>query len=129
MLLFAAKIAEPHSKKDMRNFWLGCVGIRKDGALVFSQNGAVFSTTISNYQFLPECHAECRTLRKMDRGGILYVSRILRKDQSLAMAMPCGMCQVKIKSKDIRKVYYSINESQFGVWYVREDIHRIYDDR
>ncbi len=126
LLLFAAKIALPDSGKDWRGFWIGAVGIRKDGTMVFSKNGAFFSTTVDDYQAIPQVHAEGRVLRKMDFGGTLYVARVARKDQSLQMARPCGMCQVKIKSKGIKKVYYTINDHQYGVWYVKKNIDRVY---
>ena len=126
LLLFAAKIALPPDKNDMRNFWLGCVGIRKDGAMVFSRNGAVYSTSVEDYQLIPIGHAECRAIKKMDWGGTLYVARVLRKDKSIAMAKPCSICQTKIKAKGITKVYYTINPNQYGIWDVKKDTDRIY---
>jgi len=129
LLLFAAKVALPDDGKDWRGFWIGAVGIRKDGTMVFSKNGAFFSTTVNDYQAVPEVHAEGRVLRKMDFGGTLYVARVARKDRSLQMARPCGMCQVKIRSKGIKKVYYTINDKQFGVWYPKSDKDRIYRAR
>ena len=126
MLLFAAKIALPDEENDNRGFWLGCVGLRSDGTLVFSKNGSVFSTITENYQLLPGSHAECRVLRKMDWGGTLYVARVARKDRTIAMARPCPICQVKIKAKGIKKVYYSINPTQWGVWNPKTDTDRIY---
>jgi deoxycytidylate deaminase len=94
--------------------------------MVFSRNGAVYSTKVEDYQLLPEAHAECRALRKMDYGGTLYVSRISKRDKSLVMARPCPMCQIKIRAKGVKKVFYSINEFQFGVWTVRSDSDKIY---
>jgi tRNA(Arg) A34 adenosine deaminase TadA len=121
----AAKIAVPELN-DTRNFWLGCVGVRKDGAVVSSKNGAVLSTAVANYHLLPSSHAECRALRKMDYGGILYVTRIARRDRLFAMAKPCFMCQIKIRAKNIKKVYYTINNYKFGVWDVKKDIFKEY---
>jgi tRNA(Arg) A34 adenosine deaminase TadA len=129
LLLFAAKIACPDDSNDDRNFWLGCVGLRKDGAMVFSKNGAVFSTTVEDYRLLPGSHAEGRVLRKMDWGGVLYVARVTRKDRSLAMARPCPMCMIKIKAKGIKKVFYTINQNQFGVYCPSSDKDRIYNVR
>lgn len=124
MLEFAAKIALPTNFEfDKRSFWLGCVGIRRDGALVFSRNGATYSTIMEDYQLIPEAHAECRALKKMDYGGELYVARVRRRDRDIALSMPCGMCSIKIKSKGIKRVYYTINNSQYGIWYIKDDKH------
>jgi cytidine deaminase len=126
MLLMAAKIALPTNDQDARAFWLGAIGIRKDGAIVVARNGAVHSTIIENYQLIPGAHAEGRILRKIDWGGTIFVARVLKKDRSLAMSSPCDMCRTRIKSKGIKKVYYTINESQYGIWDVRKDVDRVY---
>jgi tRNA(Arg) A34 adenosine deaminase TadA len=127
MLLFAAKIAIPNFN-DKRHFWLGCIGLRRDGALVHSKNGAVYSTIVDDYQLIPESHAECRVLRKMDYGGVLYVARVMRKDMSLAMARPCPMCMIKIKSKGIKKVYYTVNNYQYGLFIVKSNHDTIFSN-
>jgi len=129
LLLFAAKIALPDNFKDWRGFWLGAVGIRKDGTMVYSKNGTFFSTAVDDYQAIPQVHAEGRVLRKMDFGGTLYVARVSREDRSLKMARPCRMCQVRIKSKGIKKVYYTINNKQYGIWYPKLDVDKIYHAR
>ena len=125
LLLLAAKIAEPQSN-DLRRFWVGAIGKRKDGKAVFSKNGAVHTTAydMKRYQYIPISHAECRVIRKMDCGGVLYVARVAREDRSLKMSRPCSMCQNKIKSRGIKKVFYTINNTQYGVWYVdkNEDV-------
>lgn len=126
ILLMAAKVALPNNRSDIRDFWLGCVGVRKDGALVFSKNGAVYSTTVEDYQLIPDAHAEGRVLRKMDWGGTLYVARVKRKDGSLAMARPCPMCQNRIRGRGIKKVFYTINQNQYGVWFVKDNFDRVY---
>lgn len=127
LIRMAAKIALPTSDNDARDFWLGCIGIRNDGAMIFSKNGAVFSTDIENYHFIPEAHAECRAVKKMDSGGILYVARVRKKNKDLALAAPCMMCQIKIKARGISKVYFSINENQYGIWLVKKDSFRTFD--
>jgi hypothetical protein len=79
MLLLAAKIALPSNdhSTDYRRFWLGCVGVRSDGPMIFSKNGAaMFSTPVKRYQLIPTSHAECRTIQKMDSGGTIYVARV-----------------------------------------------------
>lgn len=123
----AALVSLPSSDNDNRNFWLGCIGIREDGALVASKNGAVeFSSTVENYQLLPSSHAEGRVLRKLGKKGILYIARVSKEDRSLKLASPCGMCCVRIKSFDVSRVYYTINNFQYGIWNLKKDQHTIH---
>jgi len=126
-LLEAADLALPTNKYDLRSFWLGAVGIRRDGATVYARNGAVsFSSSVQMINVNVNSHAETRLLRKLGKDGVIFVSRVLRKDRSLAMARPCPDCQQKIRAHRVKKVYYTINDSQYGVWFPREDKDRVY---
>lgn len=113
---------------DCRDFLLGCVGRRRDGAIVHSNNGAYRSEMpfVTNSYQLPTVHAEGRVLRKLDSGGEIYVARLSKKTGMFAMARPCGMCQVLIQSKKCKKVYYSINATQYGVWYPDRDVDVVF---
>lgn len=126
MLELAGRVARPTDAYDPRNFWLGCVGIRKDGVIVSAKNSPVYSTQVENYQLLPTAHAEGRVLRKLGRGGELYVARIAKSTGGFAMSRPCGMCQVRIKSFNVKRVHYTLNETQFGIWYPETDIDKVY---
>ena len=117
LLLAAAKAASP-DVDDSRNFWLGCVGIRQDGVRVYSKNGASrVSDTIENFQPLPYAHAEARLLRKLGKGGIVFVARVAKKDYALTMARPCGKCIQLLKAADVERVYYTINDFQYGIFF------------
>jgi len=124
MLKMAAKVSLPNSITDPRNFWLGCVGIRKDGAIVTAKNGAVHSSSIE-YRTIQSAHAEGRVLRKCGRGGILYVARVAKLTRQFAMAYPCEPCQAAIRAMSVKRVIYSINESQYGIWDVAADNNRV----
>jgi len=127
MLRLAGKVAMPTSEIDRRNFYLGCIGIRRDGVLVSAKNGATeYFDTVPYYNLIPNSHAEGRCLRKLGHGGILYVARILKGNGSLAMARPCEMCAIRIKSARIKKVYYSINEENYGLWLPQDDRDRVF---
>lgn len=129
LLIEAARIALPNDDNDSRGFWLGCIGIREDGTQVKSKNGSVqFSNTVQYYQLVPSSHAEGRVLRKLGKNGVLYVARVAKKDGKLAMAMPCKMCAIRIASFKVNKVYYTINEYQYGIWHVDDDYHVIHSD-
>lgn len=133
ILQAAGELAKPSDYgSDTRAFWLGCIGIRKDGAVVSSRNGSIhnmFSNDIVDVKSERSCeyHAEGRALRKMDRGGILYVSRVSRKNKAFAMARPCPLCQARIRAKKIEKVYYSISNNQYGIYYPQRDYDKIFD--
>lgn len=122
----AAQIALPSTDRDHRDYWLGCVGVREDGTTVASKNGAVeFRTSVKSYQLLPTSHAEGRVLRKLGKGGTIFVARVSKKDRSLVMARPCGICQVRLRSFKVLKVYYTINDNQYGIWYPHSDTDKI----
>lgn len=123
----AAQIALPSIEKDYRDYWLGAIGIRDDGVMVSAKNGAAFfRTAIKSYHLLPSSHAEGRVLRKLGGGGTMFVARVSKKDGSLVMARPCGMCQVRSRSAKVVKVYYTINSSEYGVWYPDSDTDKIF---
>lgn len=121
----AAKIAtiEEYYK---RNFLLGCVGIRRDGAIVSAKNGAVISSTFDQYRIISDAHAECRVLRKLGKGGVLYVSRVLKKDGTYAMAKPCKVCSARIQHAKVQKVFFTIDQEHYGVWFPELDVYKIY---
>ncbi len=122
----AARIALPNNDYDKRSFWLGCVGIREDGAVVSSRNGSTaFSSSVEHYQLVPSSHAEGRVLRKLGKNGIIFVARIAKKDGSRQMSCPCVMCAVRIRGFGVKKVYYTINPKQYGIWSVKNDTHII----
>lgn len=126
MLMRAAEVALP-TNYDNRSFWLGCVGIRDDGAVVVAKNGAVkFSTSIENYQLIPSSHAEGRVIRKLGSNGIVFVARVSKKDHSLSMARCCPMCETRLRSAKVKKVYYTINAEYYGLFNLKEDNDRVF---
>lgn len=128
MFIDAALHSLPNDCSDNRSFWLAAVGIRHDGCKVLSRNGNCnFAETMKRYQKIPINHAEGRLVKKMGKEGTIYVARISRMDGSFAMAKPCHMCSVIIKARSISKVYYSVNNTQYGVWYPQTDKDRIFN--
>ena len=95
------------AKNDCRQYRFGAVGIRKDGTIVISRN-------IPTRCPEPRAHAESRIARKLNKGSIIYVIRIDRKN-NLTMARPCKSCQRVMLRKGVKKVYYSINPQEYGV--------------
>jgi tRNA(Arg) A34 adenosine deaminase TadA len=91
-----------------RKFWLGAIGIRRDGTTVYATNGGVPG------QRTPTAHAEFRLSRKLDVGSIVFVARSLRKDSSMANARPCRNCEMAMRNRGVSKVYYTINSDEYG---------------
>jgi len=112
---------------DERNFLLGAIGVRQDGVSVSAKNGAVISSTYDDYRIISDAHAECRVIRKLGKYGIIYVSRVLKKDGTFAMARPCGGCQLRIRAAKVKKVYYTVNNSQYGIWDPITDRDEVYN--
>lgn len=128
LLLLAAKVAMPTIDNDKRSFFLGAIGIRNDGAVVCSKNGACeFSTSIKEYQLQPNAHAEGRVLRKLGKNGIIFVARVSKRDGSLAMSRPCSMCRTRLKGFKVKKVYYTIDSLHYGIWDPKTDKDRIFE--
>lgn len=106
-LEIAGKLAS--SKNDQRHFILSAIAIRSDGAIVKSINSPV-----------PEpnrvVHAEYKVCKKIDAGATVYVARIKNIDgkQVFAMARPCHDCMKLLKSKKVKRVYYTIGSNEFG---------------
>jgi len=129
-LQLAAQAAMPTDNCDMREFWIGCVGIRTDGAVIISKNSSIYTTDVGdNFQIIPMVHAEPRALRKLNWGSIMFVARVMRNNNEYGMARPCPTCQIFIKSKGIKKVYYTINSKFYGVFYPKSDTDRIFKIR
>ena len=105
----AAKLAA-QSKDDQKNFFLGCIALRKDGVLVSSTNQTVIEHKT------PSAHAEARVLRKAGWGAILWVARVLKDRQTWANAKPCSFCRTLIANKNVQKVYYTIGPNEYGIW-------------
>lgn len=102
-LNMAAGVALSGSKR--RNYMIGAVGIRSDGAIVVSYNG--------HSQF-PErtIHAEYRCAKKLDSGAVVYVARI-RIDGSWGNAKPCHSCMKTLISRGVSKIYYTTGINTF----------------
>jgi len=97
-------------KDDIRHYNLGAVGIRGDGATVSTCNGP--SPTPNR-----EMHAECRLTKMLDYDAIVYVARVL-KNGEYGMAMPCHSCIKALKSRRVKKVYFTRGGSDFGILYL-----------
>lgn len=122
MLQRAVDLAATTKDQD-KNFFLGCIGLRKDGVYVCSTNETIVT------QKTPSSHAEARALRKCGQGSILWVARVLKDKVTWANAKPCMTCRALIINKMVDKIYYTIGPNEYGVWIPRKydkdrEIHR-----
>ncbi len=103
-LELAAKVSR--LKDDARTYYHGAVGLRRDGVLVAASNGNPRSPE-------PKHHCEYRLLRKLGKGGTVFLVRTLA-DGTWADTTPCSHCQKAIRSRGVRCVYFT---SADRVWY------------
>lgn len=115
----AAQIALPTDPNDPRTFLIGAVGLRSDGVIVSARNGAIKgkgTVTLKSGWCFPSAHAEVRCSRKMDYNGVVYVARVSSSEsRELMLARPCRACLQAMRARKIKKVYYSVSSSEYGV--------------
>ena len=98
-----------YNNDSRRNFFLGAVGIRKDGAIVRASN---LSCEVPSRQY----HAEYRCAMKLDYGAPeVYVARLRLDTLEFGIAKPCFSCEKVLRSKGVRRVYYSIGPTEYDV--------------
>lgn len=91
---------------DRKHFQLAAIGIRADGTTVASTN---IRTPIR----CRSAHAETRLSRKLDVGSVVYVARASKLGE-WAMARPCENCQKTLRTRGVKRVYYTVGPSEFG---------------
>lgn len=104
-LKVAGKIASQGGS--YKHYFLGAVGVRKDGAIVTAFN-------VPTKEPSREAHAEYRLARKLDRKATVYVARITSGGR-VGLAKPCPSCLQRLTKGHVKKVYYTIAENEFGV--------------
>lgn len=108
---FAAQLSlKADEKYSARKACVGAIGFRTDGAIVHACSGG------DQLHISPGTHAESRLIKKLDKyAPEIYVARIRRDTMQFALARPCKTCLPFIKNRRIGKVYYTINQYEYGV--------------
>lgn len=103
------------AKEDRRTHKLGAVGLRSDGVLVCASNGPAKTTpqNVPQKSSMPGAHAEARLCRKLDYYGTVFVVRM--QPGGYGLARPCPHCQRRLRKRRVKKVYYTISPSEYGV--------------
>lgn len=97
-------------KDDDRTYFLGAVGLRRDGVLVAACNG-------NPKEPEPEHHAEARLLKKLGKSGTVFVSRTL-SDGTWAMACPCVNCRIRLYNYGTKRIYYTTGPDSWHQLYI-----------
>lgn len=108
---FAISIAlKAEDKYEKRKAVVGAIGWRKDGAIVHAFNAG------DQRQQSPDSHAEARIIRKLGQySPEVYVARIRRDTWEMALARPCVTCLPRLRNKRVKKIYYTISDTEYGV--------------
>ena len=101
-------------RKDSREHRLGAVGVRKDGTKVYASNGTVIGPGTGR---CGKAHAEARLANKLDVGSTVFIARVGGKhsDGNWLLAKPCPGCEMILRNNGIKRCYYTISNSEYGV--------------
>lgn len=128
MIEFIKIAAEAAVKKnDGRTFRIGGIAIRSDNVIVSASNGLSFSTKYGSFLKDIRSHCEGRLIRKCDHKSRIFLARV-KKDGSFGLAKPCEYCSVLLKTKEVLRVIYTIDNDTFGIWIPKTNknsIHKI----
>ncbi len=92
-----------------RDYQLGAIGIRADGAFVLSRNEGTKVRTFP-------AHAEARLIRKLGKNATMVIVVRIAKDGKLAMAKPCVHCEQALRNLNVKKVYYTTANGIEMLW-------------
>lgn len=111
----AAQIASRRPIGDKRRYQIAAVGVTPEGRIYHARNLAYHFSECDQFIFRPEpsAHAEFKLSRALTKGSIVYVARVLRNGD-LALAKPCPMCMIALRSKQVKRVIYSIDNNTYG---------------
>lgn len=112
-LELAAKVSR--LKDDSRTYFHGAVGLRRDGVLVAASNGNPHSPE-------PKHHCEYRLLRKLGKGGTVFLTRTYA-DGTWAYSAPCIHCQKALLAREVRRCYYTTGPGMYMVWMPNGSAH------
>lgn len=105
-----------------RNFMIGSVGVRNDGAMVKSLNSP---TEHPNRNI----HAEKKLCQKLDYNAVVYVVRIKHQDGSFGISRPCADCLKALISKRVKRIYYTIDDRSYGVIIPGKNFNSIHEEK
>jgi len=113
------KEAKKLAKNSMCNYRVGAVTARsKILGRGWNKSKTHSSMKKHNESYDRQIHAELAAVlatgTDIVRGADLFVCRIL-KDNSFALARPCETCYNLARSYGVRRIYYTISDTEYGV--------------
>ena len=131
ILALAANVAQ---QSDHKTFHVGAVLVKGGSIINTSCNKVQWNSFASRFAHLktrknqgkrPEhasVHAEIGTIlglsRSLTKGADLYVVRV-KSNGEYAMARPCGMCRGALTAVGVRRVFYTVNETEIEKMIIR----------
>lgn len=95
------------SDSDVGKTWLhAAIGIRADGAIVYSRNHKCKTPA-------PSAHAERRVCRKLGIDSPLVIVVRVNKQGQWMMSKPCLNCQNAMRRCGVKRVLYSVAHEQY----------------
>jgi len=82
------------------------VGIRADGAIIYSRNNRQYVPT-------PSAHAEARLCRRLGRNAPLVIVVRIDKSGEWAMSKPCPGCEALLRRAKVKKVIWTSSARQY----------------
>tara|TARA_S200002703_G_scaffold151548_1_gene151102 strand:+ start:44 stop:445 length:402 start_codon:yes stop_codon:yes gene_type:complete len=118
LIELAARVAESSENKEYRH---GAILVKGNNVLNAASNKNAHARFGKRFRRRDKgdstYHAELGCVlgldRSVTRGADLYVVRVGRAG-ALRLSKPCHMCEAALRHVGIRRVYYSIDENEFG---------------
>jgi len=123
----AEKYALDHKFDEGLEYFLCAVIVRGGSVVSVGFNKKPTNTFVEHYadiargkrDYCMSTHAEldaiCKARAKVDlRGTKLFVTRI-KPSGGMGMARPCEICMGALENYGIKRVYYSIEDNEYGV--------------
>ena len=96
------------------------------GCLIETKEFSVFTSnkTISEFRnttFHAEARAISSTTSKIARNSVIFVARIT-KHGTFRLALPCKACRKRIEEACIKKAYFTVSDTEYGIWNINSGI-------
>lgn len=96
------------------------------GCLIETKECSIFTSnkTISEFRnttFHAEARAISSTNSKIARNSVIFVARITKYGK-FRLALPCKACRKRIEEVSIKKAYFTVSDTEYGIWNINSGI-------
>jgi deoxycytidylate deaminase len=140
-LKLAEKCALENDFDPALNFRLAAVLVKGGQIIATGYNKRSTNSFVEHYadklrgkrQYCLSTHAEldaiCKARIKMDiSGSKIYVCRIRKADDQVAMARPCPICETALSNYGVKRAFYTITGNDYGVMKPQNQIINAYEN-